>query len=99
MDEHVYIIPGREAIGREVLPGIGPKERPYMYVAAGVAVVLLIVLLPVAIPLAFGVAALTLFATWATVTKSTGTSILDLMRRMRAFSTRPKRYVYTSREI
>lgn len=99
MDDQTYIIPGREAIGRQLLPGIGTRERPYIYVAAGVAVVLLVALLPVAIPLAFGSAALVLFATWATVTKTGGTSVLEFVRRFRAFSKRPKRYIYTSKEI
>lgn len=99
MEEHQYIIPGREAIGRQLLPGIGARERPYIYVAAGAAVVLLMALLPVAIPLAFGSAALVLFATWATVTKTAGTSVLEFIRRFRAFSKRPKRYLYTSKEI
>ncbi len=99
MDDHTYIIPGREAMGRQLLPGIGARERPYIYVAAGVAVVLLVLLLPVAIPLAFGSAALVIFATWATVTKNNGTSVLDFIRRLRAFNTRPRRYIYTSKEL
>lgn len=99
MDDQQYIIPGREAMGRQLLPGIGARERPYIYIAAGIAVVLLVSLLPIAIPLAFGSAAIVLFATWATVTKQNGTSVLEFIRRFRAFSKRPKRYVYTSKEI
>jgi len=99
LEDQTYIIPGREAMGRQLLPGIGARERPYIYVAAGVAVVLLVSLLPIAIPLAFGSAAIVLFATWATVTRQNGTSVLEFVRRFRSFNKRPKRYVYTSREI
>ncbi|MDO9557241.1 MAG: hypothetical protein Q7J82_06640 [Coriobacteriia bacterium] len=100
MEQDAYIIPGREASGRELLPGIGIRERPYIYVAAAVAFVALAILLPLAgIPAAFGTAAFILFAVWIVVTKQSGTSILEFARRMRAFSARPKRYHYKSREI